>query len=84
MRYSVYVKRSAEKEIRRLPAKVCVRVVTVIAELAEEPRPRGCEKLSGREAYRVRVGRYRVVYTLEDDRLIVEVIKVGHRRDVYR
>jgi len=84
VRYSVYVKRSAEKEIRRLPAKVCVRVVTVIAELAEEPRPRGCEKLSGREAYRVRVGRYRVVYTLEDDRLIVEVIKVGHRRDVYR
>jgi mRNA interferase RelE/StbE len=51
--------------------------------LAEDPRPPGCTKLSGREAYRVRQGDYRIVYTVEDDALVVEVVKVGHRRDLY-
>ena len=82
--YSLIIKRSAEKEIRSLPSKTRRRVVAKIRSLAEQPRPPGYEKLAGRDAYRVRVGVYRVVYTIEDDRLIVTVVRVAHRRDVYR
>jgi mRNA interferase RelE/StbE len=60
------------------------RIVERISKLAENPRPPGCEKLSGRDKYRVRQGRYRIVYSIEDQDLIVYVIKVGHRKDVYR
>jgi mRNA interferase RelE/StbE len=52
--------------------------------LAENPRPQGSQKLSGRDRYRIRQGVYRIVYSIEDDRLVVVVIKVGHRKDVYR
>jgi mRNA interferase RelE/StbE len=85
MPYRLEVKRSAAKEIRAINRKQDrERVVERIAALAEDPRPPGCTKLSGREAYRVRQGEYRIVYTVEDDALVVEVVKVGHRRDVYR
>lgn len=85
MPYRLEVKRSAAKEIRAITRKQDrERVVERIAALAEDPRPPGCTKLSGREAYRVRQGEYRIVYTVEDDALVVEVVKVGHRRDVYR
>ncbi len=85
MPYRIEVKRSAAKEIRAITRKQDrERVVEQIAALAEDPRPPGCTKLSGREAYRVRQGEYRIVYTVEDDALVVEVVKVGHRRDVYR
>jgi len=85
MPYRIEVKRSAAKEIRAINRKQDrERVVERIAALAEDPRPPGCTKLSGREAYRVRQGEYRIVYTVEDDALVVEVVKVGHRRDVYR
>jgi mRNA interferase RelE/StbE len=85
MPYRIEVKRSAAKEIRAITRKQDrERVVERIAALAEDPRPPGCTKLSGREAYRVRQGEYRIVYTVEDDALVVEVVKVGHRRDVYR
>ena len=85
MPYRIEVKRSAAKEIRAINRKQDrERVVEQIAALAEDPRPPGCTKLSGREAYRVRQGEYRIVYTVEDDALVVEVVKVGHRRDVYR
>ena len=85
MAYRIEIKKSAAKEIRAIARKKDRRrVVERIASLAENPRPTGCTKLSGREAYRVRQGEYRVVYTVEDDALVVEVVKVGHRRDVYR
>ena len=85
MAYRIEIKKSAAKEIRAIARKKDRRrVVERIAALAEDPRPPGCTKLSGREAYRVRQGEYRVVYTVEDDALVVEVVKVGHRRDVYR
>ena len=84
-RYRVEIKASAAKEIRAIGQKrQRQRVVARIEALAEEPRPPGCVKLSGREAYRVRQRAYRIVYTVDDDRLVVEVIKVGHRSDVYR
>ena len=59
-------------------------MVERISELAEEPRPFGGEKISGQDKYRVRQGRYRILYAIEDQDLIVQVIKVGHRQDVYR
>jgi len=82
--YKVHITRSAAKEIEVLPAKDRRRVVTKIRGLAREPRPVGCEKLSGEEKYRLRQGDYRILYEILDNALIVTVVKVGNRRDVYR
>lgn len=83
-RYRIEIKRSAGKEIRKIRSKKDrQRIVERISALSEEPRPVGCQKLSGQEAYRIRQGDYRIVYTIEDDVLIVTIIKVGNRRDVY-
>ena len=82
--YSVHIKRSAAKEIEALPLKDRRRVVAKIQALASDPRAEGCEKLSGEEKYRVRQGNYRILYEIIDTELIVTVVKVGNRRDVYR
>lgn len=83
--YRIEIKHSAAREIENIGRlKDRQRVVARIAQLAIDPRPQGCIKLSGQDAYRVRQGDYRIVYTIEDDVLVVEVIRVGHRRDVYR
>lgn len=82
--YEILIRRSAEKEIRDLPRDVRVRVVERIRNLASTPRPAGCEKLAGRDAYRIRIGLYRVIYTIEDRRLVIEVVRVAHRKEVYR
>ena len=84
--YSVRIKASAAKEIEVIePLKARRQVVQRIRRLSEDPRPPGCEKLGGqRNRHRVRQGAYRIVYTVADDVLIVLVVKVGHRRDVYR
>ena len=84
-RYRIEIKRSAAKEIRAVGREEDRRrIVARIGALADDPRPPGCTKLSGRDAFRVRQGEYRIVYTVADDVLVVEVVKVGHRRDVYR
>ena len=84
-RFEVLIKRSAAKEIEAISRKKDrQRVVQRIHQLAEDPRPSGCQKLSGRDRYRIRQGPYRIVYSIEDERLIVYVVKIGHRRDVYR
>jgi mRNA interferase RelE/StbE len=82
-RYAVRIKRSAEKEMDRLSARVFERVSRALLSLEQEPRPRGCRKLRGSEQYRLRVGVYRVLYTIADAQRVVEVVAVGHRRDVY-
>ena len=84
-RYDVFIKPSALKELEAADSKRDrQRIVRVILSLAEEPRPSGCRKLSGRDKYRVRSGSYRILYTVEDAILIVTIVKIGHRRDVYR
>ena len=84
-KYKILIKASAAKEIEKIRTqKDRRRVVKKIRSLADDPRPRGCEKLSGKELYRVRQGNYRIVYSIEDDKLIVHIIKVGDRKDVYR
>jgi mRNA interferase RelE/StbE len=82
-RYSVSLKKSVLKDLEPLPRADRLRVMDRIGDLADDPRPRGCEKLSALERYRIRVGDYRVVYSVEDEALVVWVVRVGHRRDVY-
>lgn len=82
--YSVAIKKSAEKELRKLPKGDLGRVVGRIRKLAEDPRPRGSEKLAAEERYRLRQGDYRILYMVDDERQAVEVVKIGHRREVYR
>lgn len=84
-RYSLEIKRSASREIEALPTKKDRRlVVDRIAGLADDPRPDGAEKLAGDDRYRVRQGPYRIVYEIDDAGHVVRIVKVGHRRDVYR
>lgn len=84
-RYKVLIKPSATKELLAIPAKKDrQRIVRRIEALADDPRPPGCEKLSGYDRYRIRQGNYRIIYGIEDDELVVFIIKIGHRRDVYR
>lgn len=82
--YSLEIKRSAAKELAQVPPKDRGRIVTRIQSLADDPRPVGAEKLSGQERYRVRQGDYRILYEIEDQILRIMVVKIGHRRDVYR
>jgi mRNA interferase RelE/StbE len=82
--YSVLVKRSAAKEIEALPPKDRRRVVARIQGLSGNPRPAGCEKLSGEEKYRLRQGNYRILYEIIDRELSVTVVRVGNRGEVYR
>ncbi|MFA5110265.1 MAG: type II toxin-antitoxin system RelE/ParE family toxin [Desulfobaccales bacterium] len=84
-KYRLLIKPSAVKEIEAIPLKRDrQRVVERILKLAENPRPIGSEKISGQDKYRIRQGRYRILYAIEDQDLIVQVVKVGHRKDVYR
>ena len=84
-RYRVFIKPSAVREIEAVPQKrQRQRIVARIEALSDDPRSAGCEKLSGREQYRVRQRVYRIVYAIEDDQLVVHVVKVGHRSSVYR
>lgn len=82
--YRLQIKTSAAKELEAVPLKDRGRIVRRIRALAAEPRPLGCEKLSGHEKYRVRQGDYRILYAVDDRELTVVVVKIGHRRDVYR
>jgi len=82
--YKLRIKKSAAKELAAIPRKADRRrIVARIEGLADDPRPDGCRKLSGSERYRIRQGRYRIVYTIEDDVLVVYVIKIGDRKNVY-
>jgi mRNA interferase RelE/StbE len=84
-KYKVSIKRSAVKEIEAIPQKKeRQRIIRRIGQLASDPRPPGSRKLSGHDKYRIRQGAYRIVYSIEDKELIVVVVKVGHRKDVYR
>ncbi len=83
-KYRIFIKRSAEKELAAIPKNYLVPITKLIASLAENPRPIGCEKLSGEEKYRIRKGPYRIVYSIQDKELIIWIVKIAHRREVYR
>ena len=82
--YKLFFKKSVQKDFDTIPKKDLKKILNRISLLAENPRPPGCEKLTGHERYRLRQGRYRIVYSIQDFELTVWVIKVGHRKDVYR
>jgi mRNA interferase RelE/StbE len=82
--YRVFFRRSVEKDFTSIPKKDVKRIVNRIKMFEEDPRPPDCEKLTGQERYRLRQGRYRIVYSIQDDELTVWVVKVGHRKDMYR
>ena len=83
-KYRIIFRKSVAKDLRRIPKQGVRRILATIESLSFEPRPEGSEKLSGREKYRIRQGDYRIIYEIHDDELIVVVVKVGHRREVYR
>jgi mRNA interferase RelE/StbE len=82
--YQITFRSSAIKELRKLSADHRKSVSNAIDSLAHEPRPKGVKKMTGAHAWRIRVGDYRVVYSIKDKQLIIEVIRIGHRREVYR
>ena len=82
--YRLQIKPSAVKELEAIQLTDRKRLVARIRRLAKEPRPDGCEKLSGQDKYRVRQGHYRVLYSVDDSEPSVTIVKIGHRRDVYR
>jgi mRNA interferase RelE/StbE len=83
-RYELRFKTSVAKDLRSIAKVEVKRILARINELSNDPRPAGAEKLSGHELYRVRQGVYRIIYRIEEAEIVVEVIKVGHRREVYR
>lgn len=83
--YKVELKKTAEKALFKLPKPVIVKVIHLLKGLEQDPRPNGCKKLTGSSnSYRVRTGNYRVVYSIFDDVLVVDVIKIGHRKEIYK
>ena len=83
-KYSIVFRKSVTKDLKAIPKKDQVRILQRIAQLAEDPRPPACKRLSGQQRYRIRQGIYRVLYEIEDKQLIVTVVKAGNRRDVYK
>lgn len=82
--YNIFFRDSVRKDLEAIPKGDLQRIIERISRLADDPRPVGCEKLSGQEKYRVRQGNYRIIYSIQDTELTVWVVKVGHRREVYR
>ena len=82
--YSVFFRNSVEKDFSGIPKKELKKILNRIKALEENPRPVGSEKMTGQEKYRLRQGQYRIVYSIQDNECTVWVVKVGHRKDVYR
>jgi mRNA interferase RelE/StbE len=82
--YSIFFKDSVQKDFDGIPQKDLRKILSRIKALKADPRPQGCEKLTGQDRYRLRQGRYRILYTVQDDKCTVTVVKVAHRKDIYR
>ena len=84
MKYVVLIERYAQKQIMKLDKKIIPVIKSAIAALADNPRPYGYKKLKGEDAYRIRVGDYRIIYEINDGKIIVTVVSVGHRINMYK
>ena len=82
--YRIFFRKSVWQDIEKIPRKSLQQIMKRIAALAVDPRPPGCEKLTGQERYRIRQGTYRIIYAIRDDELTVWAVKIGQRKDVYR
>ncbi|MFH1672122.1 MAG: type II toxin-antitoxin system RelE/ParE family toxin [Pseudomonadota bacterium] len=84
MKYKLLIERAAQKELSKIPHREQDRIITAIQNLTDNPRPSNVKKLIGRDAWRMRIGNYRVIYEIHNDTLIVLVVHIGHRKDIYR
>ena len=84
MTYSLFIERRAQRALARIARPEQERIITTIRRLMDDPRPSGTKKLTGRDAWRIRVGDYRVIYEIHAGRLLILVVDLGHRRDIYR
>ncbi|WP_373498215.1 type II toxin-antitoxin system RelE/ParE family toxin [Desulfococcus sp.] len=82
--YRVFFKKSVQKDLSVIPKKDLKKILKRIQSLEDDPRPTGCEKLTGQERYRLRQGRYRILYSIQNDELSIWIVKVGHRKNIYR
>ena len=83
-KYTVYITKTVQKQIAKLPDNIADRIEAKMLKLEDEPRPQEAKKLKGRDAYRIKVGDYRFIYDVQDEILTVEVLKVAHRKDIYK
>jgi mRNA interferase RelE/StbE len=83
MPYLIQIRKSAQKQLDKLSDDVADELLDAIENLAANPRPSGCKKLKGREGYRIRKGDYRIIYNIIDNVLTIDIIAVGHRREIY-
>ena len=83
MSYNIVIRRSAQKSLSKLPKKDYERVRDAVWKLAENPRPNGYLKLTNRDGYRIRVGNYRIIYEINDNRIEIIILLIGHRKDIY-
>ena len=84
MKYTIDILRRAQKQLLKIDRKNQKHIIEAIQTLSTSPRPAGCKKLSGRPAWRIRIGSYRVIYEIHADRLLVLVVEIGNRKDIYR
>jgi len=82
--YSIFFRKSVENDLSNIPKKDVGRILKRIQSLVDNPRPPGCEKLTGQERYRLRQGRYRIVYSIQDNELTIWIVTIGHRKNIYR
>jgi mRNA interferase RelE/StbE len=83
-RFEIVFKRSVKKDLRPIPKKDVQKILSRVSALADNPRPTGAKKLTGQERYRIRQGVYRILYEIQEEQLVVTVVKVGHRREIYK
>ena len=81
--YKITISRTAQKQLDKLPDNITDRLINAIYALSDNPRPSGCKKLKGRDGYRIREGNYRIIYEIFDQILLIDVISLGHRQDIY-
>ncbi|MBF0471954.1 MAG: type II toxin-antitoxin system RelE/ParE family toxin [Gammaproteobacteria bacterium] len=84
MNYTISIKRSAQKSLGKITSNDRALIIDKIRLLSENPRPAGSKKLTGREAWRIRIGNYRVIYEIHEGELLILVVAIGHRREIYR
>lgn len=84
MTFSIQIKRNAQKALAKIPPPFQKNIIDAIYQLAECPYPNGCKKLTGKEAWRIRIGDYRVIYEINNNQLLIFVIEIGHRKEIYR
>ena len=82
--YKIFFRQSVLKDLAKIPKRELQRIIKRIEKLAHNPRSQGCEKISGQDRFRIRQGNYRIIYSIQDDELTIWIVKIGHRRDIYR